>query len=377
MKNRVTKGPRGGRGGSGASQMGRSDGAPSVGTRSQARKNVEVTTCGTCEKDLGDDEVIGCDDPDCGLWVHATEMCTGLTQDMLDAIHRFNGRGIKFECIKCQITASTAGRTSELGQTESRLLDMVAQLYQQLRGICGVVQGLADQVKTLTAELKDRTPSSGQATHPQNVPGEQPPRTYASMAASPQCQSTAPSEDYRKMVREELRELEEQRKRRSSLVIRGLGAASAVEAVKKFEDISEHLINEKVSLTDVVKIQSESDLYRGKIINDDLRKKVLDRAKHLKGSDQYNDVFIRRDLTYNQRQELKARRAALATGPTGGNRQPLEASATGRSEQVQVNPVSDRSSPDHPAGTVASEQVPGSDQMVETVPKQVDRPSNE
>ena len=39
---------------------------------------------------------------------------------------------------------------------------------------------------------------------------------------------------------------------------------------------------------------------------------VLDKAKTLKGS-QYDHVYIRRDLTFNQRQELKARREQPAS----------------------------------------------------------------
>ena len=61
--------------------------------------NKKVEGCGTCEKKIGEDS-IGCDE--CELWVHNTEMCSGLTQDMLDAIGRYNGHGIKFVCMACR-----------------------------------------------------------------------------------------------------------------------------------------------------------------------------------------------------------------------------------------------------------------------------------
>ena len=136
------------------------------------------------------------------------------------------------------------------------------------------------------------------------------------------------------MVREELRELQEQQKRRTSLVIRGLGAGSAADAVRAFETVSEHLIDQKVTLTDVVKIPSESDLYRAKVADDSVRKNILDRARQLKNSTRFGSVFIRRDLTFNQRAEFRARRAAAeaASGtdrraagmmpPTGAGEQP-------------------------------------------------------
>lgn len=100
------------------------------------------------------------------------------------------------------------------------------------------------------------------------------------------------------------------------LVIRGLGAGSAGEAIRIFESVSTHLINRKVTLSDVVKIPSESDLYRGKVTDDDTRKLILDKAKHLKNSTRFDTVFIRRDLTYNQRAEMRVRRAAAAETST-------------------------------------------------------------
>ena len=121
------------------------------------------------------------------------------------------------------------------------------------------------------------------------------------------------------MVREELCELEEQRKRRSSLVIRGLEASSAQSAVRRFEEVTEHLIQQKVTLVEVVRIPSETDLYRGKVPDDSVRKLILEKAKVLKNSTQFGSVFIRRDLTYNQRKELRARRSVTESNTRVSN----------------------------------------------------------
>ena len=91
---RWTPSGRGARRGRSASTTG-----ADVDARKKANQNVEM--CGTCEKEIGDD-TIGCDE--CEYWVHDTEMCSGLTQDMLDAIGRYNGHGIKFVCTKCRLT---------------------------------------------------------------------------------------------------------------------------------------------------------------------------------------------------------------------------------------------------------------------------------
>ena len=63
----------------------------------------------------------------------------------------------------------------------------------------------------------------------------------------------------------------------------------------------------RVELTDVRAIPSHPDLYRAKILNISDRKQLLDRAKNLRGT-RYDKVFIRRDLTYAQRAELRERR---------------------------------------------------------------------
>ena len=119
-------------------------------------------------------------------------------------------------------------------------------------------------------------------------------------------QSPTSGDDYRHIVRAELREMEECRKRVSSLVVRGLRVSSAREAAAKFSEVVGTLIGEQVTLTEVCRIRSDSDLFRGNIHDNRVRKLILDSSKHLRDT-QHSHVFIRRDLTFQQREELKAR----------------------------------------------------------------------
>lgn len=112
--------------------------------------------------------------------------------------------------------------------------------------------------------------------------------------------------DYRFIVRTELREMEERRKRASSLVVRGLRVGTAREAAAKFSEIVHTLIGEHVTLTEVCRIRSDTDLYRGNVNDSRLRKLILDNSKYLRESEN-SHVFIRRDLTFQQREELRAR----------------------------------------------------------------------
>ena len=114
------------------------------------------------------------------------------------------------------------------------------------------------------------------------------------------------SQDYRMMVREELLELDERKKRRASLVIRGLRASSTTEAVTRFAEVTEFLIGEKVVLSETVRIKSNVDLFRGNVNNYRQRKLILEQSRGLKDSP-FAEVYIKRDLTYHQRMQLQAR----------------------------------------------------------------------
>ena len=79
--------------------------------------------------------------------------------------------------------------------------------------------------------------------------------------------------------------------------------------------LTETIIGKSIELSEVKAIPSHPDNYRAKIINADEKKLVLDRTKNLRGT-RY-EVFIRRDLIYSQRAELRERRL---------NKQPQQAS---------------------------------------------------
>ena len=312
-------------------------------------------SCGTCAKDVGD-EAIGCDE--CETWVHNSEMCSGLTQDMLDAISRYQGSGIKFVCMKCRVSYMSARGNSPTSSTEPHMAELVQQLFQQIKGISNVVQELVAQVKVLSSHPKPQPPES---TSPSGFQASQAPSYAAalnSVAGLPN--PNPPADEYRTLVREELRELEEQRKRRNSLVVRGLKANSAQEAVTQFEKVAEHLIQQKVILVDVVRIPSETDLYRGKVLDDSVRKLILEKAKSLKDSAQFGTVFIRRDLTYNQRKELRSRRPPATT--TYHNSMPR--ARPNSDPQGQTTHVQTTQSETHP--TLAPS---ASEQAAETIPK--------
>ena len=111
--------------------------------------------------------------------------------------------------------------------------------------------------------------------------------------------------------------MQERSKRRQSVIIKGIHAQTARQLATKFGDLSENFVGTRVELSDVVPITNHSDLYRAKILNEEHRRLVLDRAKRLKDTE-HATVFIRRDLTYIQRKELRERRAQRSSEGTTG-----------------------------------------------------------
>lgn len=224
------------------------NGAPRRGrsqTASSGKPPIPKTQlCGTCDKDVGD-TAIGCDE--CEVWVHDSEMCSGLPQDVIDAISRHNGQGIKFVCTKCRINVTTSKQSSPPGGNDPPVVELVAQLFQQLKGLCSSVQYLLEMSK---ARPLDIPASAGQAV-PEPAPVAHPfiQPTHTTGPVTTPAQALGTSESYRQIVREELKELDEQRKRRNSLVVRGLGAGDGDEAIQKFGMVSEYLTGQKVALT--------------------------------------------------------------------------------------------------------------------------------
>ena len=91
---------------------------------------------------------------------------------------------------------------------------------------------------------------------------------------------------------------------------------SSQQASDLLKDVSTHLINRPVTGSNFTCINLEKGMYCCNIERDEDRKKYLRESHKLKGTRQYDKVYVHRDLTYNQRQELQLRRARNA--PTDG-----------------------------------------------------------
>ena len=104
--------------------------------------------------------------------------------------------------------------------------------------------------------------------------------------------------------------MQDRERRKDSVILRGLLNLETNEGKVKFKELCQLLINREVNLTDVVCINGDKGLFRAKIENAQVRRALLQEAHKLKQSQSFASVYLHRDLTYSQRQELRSRRSA-------------------------------------------------------------------
>ena len=140
------------------------------------------------------------------------------------------------------------------------------------------------------------------------------------------------------LLQSEIREFHE-RKRISSIIIRGCPAKKVEDIQQVVDQVCHEISIDRVLLQNVYALNKKG-LYRAKVDNDEGRRKFLQNVKKLiRHLEKYRTMFINRDLTYLQRQQLKAQKEL------GGKE---EISNQGRSIDSRqgpkmIRPVSERS----------------------------------
>ena len=132
-----------------------------------------------------------------------------------------------------------------------------------MKGMCSVIKELTSQVKAL---------SSRQVPDQDAVPIPTPVHPRAP-------QPPPQTQDYRTLIREEVKELKEREKRREFLVIKGLPASSFTDFRSKFEQLALDYLEARVDTPEIRIIPGLANLFRVRIADDDTRKRLLDNGK--------------------------------------------------------------------------------------------------
>ena len=154
-----------------------------------------------------------------------------------------------------------------------------------MKQLISIVGGLAGQVRGLLA-------STGSVVDARKTSGTVDRRSEPVVA--------------RKEVMEEVREVYEREKRASSIILRGVGDINPQELSSLFEESCSYLGVGVVTLGEVHKVNN--NIYRAKIADREARLRLLNSAPKLNRSPDLKHIYIQRDLTFQQRQELFKRR---------------------------------------------------------------------
>ena len=119
----------------------------------------------------------------------------------------------------------------------------------------------------------------------------------------------------REEIFDQFREFREREKRVDSIIIRGMGVGSLVNIKGWFDEICRYLGLQPIELTGLKSIGNNT-IYRARILDSQKRRDLLAKSVELRNSDQFKRIYINRDLTYLQRQDvINRRKAALRPAP--------------------------------------------------------------
>ena len=159
-----------------------------------------------------------------------------------------------------------------------------------------MISKLSDELRNLTQSMKPQTQNATHHPDPPRLPH----------APTPQ---PAEQPALRSVIVKEVREMQERGKRKQSIIIKGLNASSAVEAIRLFRDLSSSKFSYEKIFAEVSPIKRPRWHFPSKNVSDEQRKHVLNSAKTLKRI-QYGQACISRDLTSAQRTVLFEKRQA-------------------------------------------------------------------
>ena len=120
----------------------------------------------------------------------------------------------------------------------------------------------------------------------------------------------------------EIREFHK-KKRKSSIIIWGCPAKKVEEVQQVVDQVCHEISIDMVLLQNVYALNKEG-LYRAKVDNDERRRKLLQYVKKLRHMEKYRTMFINRDLTYLQRQQVRAQKKLVGKEKSSRQRRSID-----------------------------------------------------
>ena len=204
--------------------------------------------CLACNQPIvGNSLKLSCDA--CKRFAHGTQICCSLQQSFIRSCISNLGKGAFWKCTSCIASGGVGGNDPALSQALTQLGNSMIAITQKF-------EQLSIDMATVKTDIANM--HSG-------------PIDASAMIRSP---------EFAVMVKEQVREIAEQDKRKDSVIIRGIKTSSTSDFNEVFNGVTGYLLEgAPISLTDVVVLGPE--LARGRITDFNRRKNLLSASQKL------------------------------------------------------------------------------------------------
>ena len=230
-------------------------GAPSCSRASSSY----ASNCALCCSLIVGGRFVRCGD--CDKVFHADSLCLGVGQSVIDVLLGENSCAVKYVCCGCR--AGGVKSDSSGNGNFDQVLNIIGGLVSDMRKLTESVSKLQGGINSDNVRVVD---SSGSSEQNAGVD--------------------------RNVVMLEVREMYEREKRKSSIILRGIGNVTVQQASGIFRDMCQYLGLGNTSLIDIVKVAPS--IYRGKILDNEVRFRLLAEARKLRNSQNLENSTFRR-----------------------------------------------------------------------------------
>ena len=273
-------------------------------------KNSPPSFCSTCKTEVSGNSIC-CDR--CNKWCHSKQSCSGLQPKMANQVIHYKGDSLRiwFFCPACKLTHPFDNNNNN---SDNKIDPNMHLISKTLLDLSNKVDSLLELKSTVNDLAKWKEECQARSVS-------------VSTSSSPSLQL----DNIESIIGEQVTERLERDKRKDYLIIKGLAYTNSTDFLNQFDLLSATLLNKTVQISDISPLNPR--FTRIKVLNKDDKISLLANASKLKNHSQYNSVFISRDLTRKQRDEMKNRRlnrtkyqAPAPPVATGANSEPIRTS---------------------------------------------------
>ena len=257
----------------------------------------EKEECGKCEKKVENEEkAVLCDI--CKVWFHQT--CGNIDEGLYQAITKFGYSGTKelpWQCKTCKrYAAQMITEMIQLKQKQDKLEKKMKDIEKKIN----VNERDFSELKKTVEVNSDKIDKVGEEME------------RNASVAQPSVSSELNRETLQKQIKEEVNEIVEREKRKFRIVITNLTQEedSLGEVQSKVIKLLDTLSVTEESIVQVIQLKDKR-FVSVELKNTEIKGEIIRKARRLKNNTQYEDVYIRPDLTYKQRKEGQKLREEL------------------------------------------------------------------